>query len=226
MALLTIKNLKKSYLSPDGDKETVIDIESFTLNAAEQSALKGESGSGKTTFLNLIAGILNPDSGHITVDGQSLTQMSEGKRDIWRAHNLGYIFQTFHLLQGYTALENVLLAMSFAGAVRKDEAVQLLKRVGLADRMDYRPKQMSVGQQQRVAVARALANEPKLVLADEPTGNLDVVRAQEALGLIRGICKEKGAALLLVSHDQNILDDFDSQLSLGKLNKAARIPVK
>lgn len=218
--ILEISNLKKRYNTPEGAVQTVIDIPSFSL-PRDQVALRGESGTGKTTFLNLVAGILRPDEGEIVVGGANITKMSEGKRDIWRALNIGYIFQTFNLLQGYTALENVLLAMSFSGKVDKALAEQLLVRVGLKDRLKYFPRQMSVGQQQRVAVARALANNPALVLADEPTGNLDPRRAKEALTMIRELCQEKDAALLLVSHDQNILGDFSAQLSLGDINQAA-----
>lgn len=219
-AILQMSNVKKRYKTPEGGIQTVIDIDSFSL-PHDQVALRGESGTGKTTFLNLVAGILRPDEGEISIGGLNITSMSEGKRDIWRALNIGYIFQTFNLLQGYTALENVLLAMSFSGKVDKDLAEQLLVRVGLKDRLKYFPRQMSVGQQQRVAVARALANKPKLVLADEPTGNLDPRRAKEALAMIRELCAEKEASLLLVSHDQSILGDFATQLSLGDINKAS-----
>jgi ABC-type lipoprotein export system ATPase subunit len=137
---------------------------------------------------------------------------------------LGYVFQTFNLLQGYTALENVLLGMMFGAGRDNDYAKALLERVGLADRMHYRPRQLSVGQQQRVAVARALANKPKLVLADEPTGNLDHKHAREALELIREICGENGAALLLVSHDRDIIAQFDHVHEFADLNRAVEAP--
>jgi putative ABC transport system ATP-binding protein len=136
--------------------------------------------------------------------------------------NIGYIFQTHHLLGGFTALENVLLGMSFAGRkADRSWAVHLLTEVGLKDRLDYRPAKLSVGQQQRVAVARALANRPKLVLADEPTGALDAANAQQVLGLIRGLCKEVGASLLLVSHDLNLAGQLPRVLSLSELNLAS-----
>jgi ABC-type lipoprotein export system ATPase subunit len=136
--------------------------------------------------------------------------------------NLSYVFQTFNLLQGYTALDNVLLGMMFGPGPDVAYARSLLERVGLADRMNYRPGQLSVGQQQRVALARALANRPKLVLADEPTGNLDHVRAREALQLLRDGCRDTGAALLLVSHDREILSAFERVEELSKVNGAAR----
>jgi ABC-type lipoprotein export system ATPase subunit len=138
-----------------------------------------------------------------------------------RATTIGYIFQTFNLLQGYTCLENILLGMSFGPGVDRAFALTLLERVGLSNRLKHYPRQLSTGQQQRVAVARALANRPKLVLADEPTGNLDHKNAREALTLIREACRENGAALLLVSHDREVLAQFDGAQDLARINRAA-----
>jgi putative ABC transport system ATP-binding protein len=221
MPLLDIKLLKKSYLSPDGERHSVVDVDAFSLAEKAQVALSGESGSGKTTFLNLIAGILKPDSGSITLAGKEMSSLSEPQRDRMRATTIGYIFQTFNLLQGYTCLENVLLGMSFGPGVDRDFAHELLDRVGLGQRLRHYPQQLSTGQQQRVAVARALANRPKLVLADEPTGNLDHKNASEALALIREACKENEAALLLVSHDRDVLAAFEQVHSLAHINRAA-----
>jgi len=181
MSLLDIRDLRKSYESPEGDCVLVIDVPRFEMAPGELVALQGSSGSGKTTFLNLIAGILKADSGRIVVEGTEVTALSEGRRDEYRARTISYVFQTFNLLQGYTAIENVLLGMMFGPGPDLAFAKTLLTRVGLSDRMTYRPSQLSVGQQQRVALARALANRPRLILADEPTGNLDHVRAAEAL---------------------------------------------
>ncbi len=228
MPILEVKNLKKSYTSPEGEKDLVIDIPMFTVNQGEQIALQGGSGSGKTTFLNLIAGILKADDGSIVLAGQELSSLSEAERDRLRADNIGYVFQTFNLLQGYTVLENILVGMMFSNGLDKDFARFLLERVGLKERMNYYPGQLSVGQQQRVAVARALANSPKLVLADEPTGNLDFRRAHEVVELIRRVCFENGAALLLVSHDQNVLKQFDQIEQLANINRTLKesIPPK
>jgi ABC-type lipoprotein export system ATPase subunit len=223
MPLLEIERLKKSFRSPDGSTHTVIDVENFSVEEKSQVALRGESGSGKTTFLNLIAGILTPDSGTIRIDGKQMSLLRESARDRLRATTTGYIFQTFNLLQGYTCLENVLLGMSFGCGADRDFAVALLKRVGLGEKLHHRPRQLSTGQQQRVAVARALANQPKLVLADEPTGNLDHNNARESLALIRETCRENGAALLLVSHDREVLAQFETVLDLEKINKAANL---
>ncbi len=221
MALLEISQLKKSFLAPDGTRHIVVDVPQFSLEEKSQVALAGESGSGKTTFLNLIAGILKPDSGQIRIAGREMSALGEPERDRLRATSIGYIFQTFNLLQGYTVLENVLLGMSFGAGEDRAFAQSLLKRVGLESRLHHRPRQLSTGQQQRVAVARALANRPKLVLADEPTGNLDHANAREALKLIREGCRENGAALLLVSHDREVLAQFDSVQELAKINRAA-----
>ena len=222
MPLLKIQQLIKRYTAPGGEAHTVLDVPEFILEAGQQVALRGASGTGKTTFLNCIAGILRPDQGDIELAGQNIAIASEGQRDQLRAQHIGYIFQTFNLLQGYTCLENVLLGMSFSGQANTQAAAAILKRVGLSDRMDYQPSELSVGQQQRVAVARALANRPQLVLADEPTGNLDPQNAREALQLIREVCKENQAALLLVSHDQAVLDQFEDSLDLAEINQAAK----
>jgi ABC-type lipoprotein export system ATPase subunit len=218
--LLQIKNLKRAFVAPDGSRHLIVDVSEFSVDEHKQVALAGESGSGKTTFLNLIAGILKPDAGEVVLDGSNMAALSEPKRDRLRAMRIGYIFQTFNLLQGYSCLENVLLGMSFGPGADAGFAEALLRRVGLGDRLGHRPRQLSTGQQQRVAVARALANKPKLVLADEPTGNLDHKNARDALALIREGCRENGAALLLVSHDREVLSQFEDVRDFQKINQA------
>lgn len=221
MELLEIKDLKKGFIAPDGTEHRVIDVPEFVLTQGQQVAIRGESGSGKTTFLNLIAGILRPDAGDIHLAGSNIATLGEADRDRHRAIHVGYIFQTFNLLQGYTCLENVLLGMAFGPGVDRARAESLLQRVGLGDKLHHRPRQLSTGQQQRVAVARALANKPKLVLADEPTGNLDAKNAREAIELIQQSCKEENASLLLVSHDPAVLYAFDNVRVLTDINLAA-----
>jgi ABC-type lipoprotein export system ATPase subunit len=218
MPLLEIRDLIKTYTDPDGNRNRVVDVPHFSLEAGEQVALRGSSGCGKTTLLHLIAGILQADSGAILLDGADMSRLPEAKRDRLRAETIGYVFQTFNLLQGYTALENVLLGMMFGKGVDTARAKAILERVGMSDRMQYQPRQLSVGQQQRVALARALANHPKLVLADEPTGNLDPHHAREALAMIREICRENGAALLLVSHDEGVLAQFERAVDFAEIN--------
>ncbi len=218
MSLLTVTNLEKAYASPDGSRSHIINVPHFEIDAGKQIALRGSSGAGKTTFLNLIAGILQADNGSIVLAGEEMTALSESDRDRLRAHYIGYMFQTFNLLAGYTALENVMLGMMFGKGIDANFAQHLLERVGLGDRMGYRPSQLSVGQQQRVAVARAVANRPRLVLADEPTGNLDYHHANEAVTLIREICHENSAALLIVSHDSEVLGQFEDAKDFAQVN--------
>jgi ABC-type lipoprotein export system ATPase subunit len=221
--LLQINGLKKSYKNPEGGFCEIVDVEKFTLEDNSPTALVGRSGSGKSTFLNLICGVLRADSGSIVVKGTDICTLSESKRDRFRARNIGYMFQTFNLLQNFTALENVLVGMKFAGRVDREAARQILVDTGLGDRLNYRPSQLSVGQQQRVALARALVNSPSLVIADEPTGNLDPVHAAEAMGLIKSLCSKNGAGLLLVSHDRELIADFDRVLDLSELNRAGGV---
>ncbi|HVS73310.1 MAG TPA: ABC transporter ATP-binding protein [Phycisphaerae bacterium] len=229
--MLQVRELRKAFRSPDGPASVVVDVPAFELAAGEQAALVGSSGSGKTTLLHLLAGILGADTGKIvyTLGGGKqvdLCGLSEAARDRFRGQHIGYIFQTHHLLPGLSARENVMLGMSFTGRrADKKWAEHLLERVGLGHRLRYRPGQMSVGQQQRVAVARALANRPALVLADEPTGSLDAVNAQATLGLIRELCAEVKAGLILVTHDLSIAGQLSRRVELGEINRAAHGPV-
>jgi ABC-type lipoprotein export system ATPase subunit len=215
MLLLAVHGLSKAY-----GPHRVVDVAEFSLAEGAQVALRGESGSGKTTFLHLIAGILAPDAGRIALAGRDVATLGEAARDRLRAETIGYIFQTFNLLQGHTVLENVELGMAFGRGVDRAHAEALLRRVGLGDKLGHFPRQLSTGQQQRVAVARALANRPKLVLADEPTGNLDARNSREALALICEVCRENGAALLLVSHDEGVLATFENVQDFAALNRA------
>jgi putative ABC transport system ATP-binding protein len=223
---LELIDLRKRYIGPDGSIVPIVDVKHFALADGQQVALVGSSGSGKTTLLHLIAGILAPDAGQIVFrfaqePEQELGAMSEAQRDVFRGRHMGYIFQTHHLLPGFTAMENVLLGMSFTG--RKHDrhwAEHLLAEVGLTDRLHYKPAKLSVGQQRRVAVARALANRPRLVLADEPTGALDVKNAQQVLDLIRKLCQQVQASLLLVTHDPQIAGQMSRTVSLAELNES------
>ncbi|AHF90338.1 ABC-type antimicrobial peptide transport system, ATPase component [Opitutaceae bacterium TAV1] len=217
--ILDVRGLRKAWRTPEGELKSVVSVEAFSIVTGAQIGLKGESGSGKTTFLNLIAGIVKPDAGSIRLNDTELTTLSEARRDSLRATTLGCVYQSFNLLQGYTCLENVMLAMAFGAGRDRAFALSLLDRVGLSHRLGYYPRQLSVGQQQRVAVARALANRPRLVLADEPTGNLDAAHAAETLALLRETCAEQGAALLLVSHDRDILARFAHTEEFKFLNR-------
>lgn len=215
--ILRIRGLVKSYPDPDGGRVRVVDLPSLDVEAGTQLAIAGESGTGKTTLLHLIAGITPADDGVIEVGGERMTGRSERARDRLRAKHIGILFQTFNLLPTLTALENVALGMTFRPKMDGKPATlarEALQTVGLGDRVNYRPSQLSVGQQQRVAIARALVGRPALLLADEPTSNLDARRAEEGLDLIQGFARDAGAALLLVSHDPRALDRFEQRMDL------------
>lgn len=218
--MLKIELLKKSFPLPEGGRLQVLDVPLFSMNQGEQVVLIGESGGGKTTLLHAIAGIVSIDSGSVHIDGIETTKLSEQGRDRVRAAKLGYVFQTFNLLAGFTALENVRLGMTFGqGKYDLSRAKDLLEKVGLAHRMNYRPAALSVGQQQRVAVARALANRPKLLLADEPTANIDPANQQMIIDLIRNCCKTENISLLMVTHSMQIAEQFARVERLEQINR-------
>jgi len=218
--MLQLENLKKSYPVPDGGILPVLDVPNFAVAEGEQMVLLGRSGCGKTTLLHVIAGLSRADSGVIQLDGYDLSQLSEAGRDRYRAAKLGYVFQTFNLLPGFSALENVLLGMTFArGKLQVSRAKELLDRVGLSDRAHHKPNALSVGQQQRVAVARALANKPKLLLADEPTANVDPANQQNTIDLIRQTCSDENITLILVTHATEVSDQFDRVDRLEEINQ-------
>ncbi len=219
--MLQLRNVIKSYAQPGGGRLTVLDIPAYELAAGEQAVLVGKSGGGKSTLLHVIAGIVNPDSGQVILDGVETTRLSQSGRDRYRAARIGYVFQTFNLLAGLTALENVRLGMTFAsGRHDLQRAKDLLAKVDLADRFNYRPNQLSVGQQQRVAIARALAARPKLLLADEPTANVDPANQQRIIDLIRESCRMENVSLLLVTHSPEVAQQFDRTDRLEDLNVA------
>ena len=217
--MLKLENIKKSFVQPDKKRVPILDIPSFEIAAGEQVVLIGPSGCGKTTMLHTIAGITKPDSGKVFIDNIEMTKYSEASRDRIRADKLGYVFQTFNLLPGFSAYENVLLGMTFARKkITSNRAKQLLDRVGLSHRLGNKPHQMSVGEQQRVAVARALANRPALLLADEPTANVDPGNQQQIIELIRQTSREENIALLMVTHAMEVADQFDRVDKLDEIN--------
>jgi ABC-type lipoprotein export system ATPase subunit len=219
--MLLLQDVCKSFREPDGSPLPILSIREFRVDAGEQVVLMGRSGCGKTTLLHVISGLSRPDSGTVQIDGTDITRLSEAGRDHFRADKLGYVFQTFNLLPGFSALENVLLGMSFAGR-RADvaRARDLLGRVGLKHRVSHRHTALSVGEQQRVAVARALVNRPKLLLADEPTANVDAGHQQQIIDLVRSTCQEENVALLLVTHTPEVAEQFDRVERLENFNQA------
>ena len=217
---LELRNVTKAYRDPNGGRVPVLNVANFKLETGEQVALVGSSGGGKTTLLNIIAGITTADAGEVVVSGTNIVRLSEPARDRFRAERIGYVFQTFNLLPAFTALENVLLGMSFGGQkADRGRATKLLERVGLGHRLHYKPANMSVGEQQRTSVARALANTPRLLLADEPTANVDVANQQTVLELLRDSCREHNVSLLLVTHAREVADQFSRVEKLADINR-------
>ncbi|MEL6895132.1 MAG: ABC transporter ATP-binding protein [Planctomycetota bacterium] len=218
--LLQIRDLTKSFPQPGGGDLKVLDIAAFELAAGEECVLIGESGGGKTTLLHLIAGMTLPTTGNIYVSGYDIARLSEAGRDRFRAATIGYVFQTFNLLAGFSAIENIRLGMAFSGgSIDHQRAEMLLQRVGLAERAAYYPSQLSVGQQQRVAIARALAGKPKLLLADEPTANVDPGSSETVLRLIRETCSDENVGLLMVTHSMEVANQFDRVERLEEMNQ-------
>jgi putative ABC transport system ATP-binding protein len=202
-ALIRLSNVTKTFWR---GKERIDVLRGLHLSIAEGAfeALMGPSGSGKTTLLNLIAGLDRPNSGELTVAGANLDSMSDAARTRWRADNIGFVFQTYNLMPVLTALENVelpLILTKLASSERKKRAQTALKIVGLEDRMGHYPRQLSGGQEQRVSIARAIVTDPKIIVADEPTGDLDRENADEILNLLGQLNREFNKTIVMVTHD-------------------------
>lgn len=219
MALLEIEDLAKTFYTPEHTVSAQIYLPELSLEEGEALVLDGPSGSGKTTVLHMISGLLSPDSGKIVFNGCHVSAMSEKKRAVWRAANIGYIFQRLNLLEELTVLENVLLPLCWRGDKSEKREITrlakvLLEHVGLKEKMDSFPRQLSIGEQQRAAVVRAMVYKPKLILADEPTASLDVANGGKVLDLLQELCRDYGAALLLCTHDEGVKARFSYRYNL------------
>jgi putative ABC transport system ATP-binding protein len=214
--MLELRELVKHYPVGDGEPVRAVDGVSLRIAAGELVALYGPSGSGKTTLLRLIAALLRPDSGAVIVDGREISTLSDDDRARYRLRELGYVDQAFDLLPGGTVVQNAAMKLWLTESARRAERTvePLLVRLGLGERLGHRPAELSMGERQRVMIARALSTEPKLVLADEPTGSLDTRRGGEVLELLGEICRERGAAVLLVTHDPQATAFADRVLAL------------
>ncbi|MFD2370996.1 ABC transporter ATP-binding protein [Brevibacillus sp. GCM10020057] len=213
---LTVTGVNHSYGTGKIKVPVLFDI-NLHIAQGEFVALCGSSGSGKSTLLNLLAGLTRPDEGSVVVSGEEISRYSENELCLFRRRSMGFIFQSYNLLPNLTALENVELPLIFAGeSVRKRRAraTEILERVGLAGRLDHKPNELSGGQQQRVSIARALVNEPSIILADEPTGNLDSKTEQEILALMRQMNKERGTTFIIVTHEQEVAEQSDRVIYL------------
>jgi putative ABC transport system ATP-binding protein len=233
-AIISVDNVHKSYLM---GKEAVPALRGVTIDVirGEMLCLMGPSGSGKTTLLNLLGGLDEPGRGHITIDGENIVSMKEEQVARLRLGKMGFIFQTFNLLNNFTAFENVEAPMVLAGQLRrrdrKERVTRLMEQVGLADRMDHYPSELSGGQQQRVAVARALANDPPIIIGDEMTGDLDTETGFEVMRLIRRLNQEHGKTVIFVTHDPRMAEFadrtvhmLDGKIHLEAVNHQATVP--
>lgn len=214
---IVVNNITKNYLQGKNIIRVLNGV-SLEVDSGEIIALLGKSGSGKSTILSLLAGLEKPDTGSIVVDNVDLTKLNEENLCEWRAKNLGIIFQQFHLIPHLSALENILLPLEINGQENKDLALHWLSMVGLADRGDHFPSMLSGGEQQRVAIARALVFTPAMVLADEPTGNLDVETGKKIIEILFQIVRKKKTTMILVTHDEELAAKADRivYLSGGK----------
>lgn len=213
---LTVTGVNHSYGTGKIKVPVLFDI-NLHVDKGEFVALCGSSGSGKSTLLNLLAGLTKPDEGSIFVNGEEISRFSENELCLFRRRCMGFIFQSYNLLPNLTALENVELPLIFAGESRKSrraKAKEMLERVGLEGRIDHKPNELSGGQQQRVSIARALVNQPSIVLADEPTGNLDSKTEQEILELMRRMNRENGTTFIIVTHEQEVAEQSDRVIYL------------
>lgn len=216
--IIELRHVSKLYHKGDAEIHPLDDL-SLTMEQGDFVALMGPSGSGKTTLLNLLGGLDTPTSGQVIVCGQDLTQLSSRQLARWRSEHVAYIFQAYNLLPVLTAYQNVELPLTLlplSRRERREHVITALKIVGLADRMNHRPDELSGGQEQRVAIARALASDPAILLADEPTGDLDAHSAEEIMRLLIELNREFGKTIIIVTHDPKVADVARRQLHLEK----------
>lgn len=212
--ILEAREVSKNY-QMGSTRVVALDRVSITVEAGAFVAIQGTSGSGKSTLLNMLGGLDRPTSGEVLFEQKSLAPLNKKEMARYRRHSVGMIFQNFNLISTMTAAENVSLALAFGGArgrEREERAGELLARVGLADRLTHRPAELSGGEQQRVAIARAISNRPRILLADEPTGNLDSTRARELLTLLREMVEHDALTILMVTHDQELAGHFADRI--------------
>jgi putative ABC transport system ATP-binding protein len=214
-ALIELKSVSKDYRSGDETLHALASV-NLSIKPGEFIAIIGPSGSGKSTLANIIGGLDKPDGGTVSVEGSDLAKASDRELSNYRNKHIGFVFQAFNLQSTYTALENVMLPLVLAGMgakERKERAKQCLQAVGLADRMQHHPSELSGGQRQRVSIARALAGNPSIIIADEPTGNLDSAKGHEIMELLEGLNK-KGITLIIITHDMDIAKRAGRVLSI------------
>jgi len=222
MSFVELKNLVKSY----GTSVRALDQVTFDVESGEWIAVMGPSGSGKTTLLNILGGLDHPSEGEVWIGGRDVTCLNTQEMNRYRAEKVGFVFQQFHLVSYLTVVENIMLAQYFHSVADEQEARDALKQVGLGERLDFYPAQLSGGEQQRICVARALINQPELILADEPTGNLDEVNEALILSLLTEL-QRKGNTIIMVTHDPEVgrLADRRIELHHGRLSESRSLPL-
>lgn len=224
MSIIQLKSVSRTYVM---GKETIPALDNINLDIKEGEflAIMGPSGSGKSTFANVIGGLDKPTSGDVVVDGECINKLNDKHISNYRNKKVGFVFQSFCLLPTYTAIENVMIPLILTGersSIRKQKAYECLKEVGLENRADHKPYQLSGGERQRVSVARALINQPQIIIADEPTGNLDTKRSEEIVSLLKELNRKKKITVIVITHDPSVARQADRTLHMkdGKIGKA------
>jgi putative ABC transport system ATP-binding protein len=231
--LISIRGLNKEFRLGRGTVRALRDIH-LDILAGEYLSIMGPSGSGKSTLFNMIGALDRPSSGEVTVAGVTLTRLTSRQLAHFRGNHIGYVFQSFNLIPAYSAVDNVALPLLFGGAPYEaavQRAREVLETVGLGHRMTHRPDELSGGQQQRVAIARALANQPAIMLADEPTGNLDLHTGEEIIQLLHRLCRERGVTVITATHDHKMLAVSDRILwirdgAIERLQKRSEVEIR
>jgi len=227
-SFIKTEDLTRIYSSGTIQVTAIKDV-TLSLDQGQFFGVTGASGSGKSTLMNLLAGLDRPSSGSIKVQGKLISELDKDELALYRRHQVGMIFQSFNLVSSYSALENVAFPLLFAGVAKKERikrAEQMLEKVGLYPRKDHRPPELSGGEQQRVAIARALINQPKILLADEPTGNLDSKTSSQIVQTLSDLNKKQGLTVIMISHEESLLDEFADdviRLQDGKVIQEERI---
>lgn len=223
--MIQLRDIEMKY-EDNGQEILALKLKKLNIEEGKQVAFIGASGSGKTTLFNLISGMIVPTKGTVEVNDLEITSLKESERDLFRANHIGYIFQDFNLFNEFTVLQNVILPLSFSKAYDKKEmndmAKQVLKEVGMAEKINQKVKTLSGGEKQRVAIARSIINSPDIILADEPTGNLDYKNGAKIMDILTKIAREKKATLIVITHNNSQLDMFDEIMDIEKMNETLR----